>query len=267
MNEIVYANRHTNLTKHVPRHMHETWELIYYTTGEGRMVFDDMVIPYHDGEVIAIPPGITHTNESETGFTNIFLNLTNSNISFRTPVKIQDDACSNILNAFNAVFFHFNEEDSNDKLLVAYGHLLANYIHAYRQVPARSDIVEEIRANIVQNFSDCNYELEQFLRSLPFSYDYLRKLFKKEMGVTPHKYLCNKRLDTAADWLSSVYNDNGNITDVARLCGFNEPLYFSRMFKKKYGVAPSHFRTNQQQAVQRLDPDKVKIQALDSAGE
>ena len=264
MNEIVYVSRHSLETLNVARHLHNTWELIYYTTGSGTMVFDDMTIRYQDGDIIAIPPNIPHTNLSETGFTNIFLNIKDSNITFRTPVRIQDDACHNLLNVFNAIYYHYNEENSNDNLLNAYGHLLASYIHAYQQAPVRSDIVEEIRSNIVQNFSDCHYELEVFLRSLPFSYDYLRKLFKKEMGITPHQYLCNKRLDTAADWLSSVYNDSGNIADVARLCGFSEPLYFSRMFKKRFGVAPSFFRNSHQQAVERLEPNEVKVPDLNS---
>ena len=37
-----------------------------------------------------------------------------------------------------------------------------------------------------------------------------------------------------------------SVTDVARMCGFREPLYFSRMFKKKYGVAPSFYVQSRQ---------------------
>ncbi|MBQ6509042.1 MAG: helix-turn-helix transcriptional regulator, partial [Flexilinea sp.] len=162
-------------------------------------------------------------------------------------------------------FYHYNEGVNRDNLLVAYGHLLVNYINTLQEDPVHSDIVEEIRINIVQNFSDSRYELDQFLRSLPFSYDYLRKLFKKEMGITPHQYLCNKRLDTAAEWLSSAYQDSSNIADIARTCGFNEPLYFSRMFKKKFGIAPSFYRTGRQDAIKRLQPDEVKIRDLNDA--
>ena len=259
MNEIIYASRHL-LTMNVSRHMHNTWELIYYTSGTGQMFFDDLTISYEAGDVIAIPPHCPHTNHSEEGFTNIFINLNDSNLNFRSPVKIQDDPSHFIFNAFNAAYFHYNEGDKTDKLLTAYGHLLVSYIISYQQAPVRSDIVEEIRNTILQNFADCGFELDKFLRSLPFSYDYLRKLFKKEMGITPHQYLCEKRLDTAAEYLSSVYNDNGNIADVARQCGFNEPLYFSRMFKKKFGTAPSFYRAGRQQNITRLDPAEVKIQ-------
>ena len=263
MNEIIYVGKH-KLTKNVAYHMHDTWEIIYYTSGEGQMIFDDCTITYKEGNVIVIPPNFPHSNHSENGFTNIFVNLANSNLNFHSPIKFQSDAGGFMYNAFSAAWYHYNEDVNRDALLTSYGHLLVGYIHAFRETPIHSDIVEEIRSNIIQNFSDSRYELDQFLRSLPFSYDYLRKLFKKEMGMTPHQYLCEKRLDTAAEWLSSIYNDNDNIADVARLCGFNEPLYFSRMFKKRFGVAPSYYRNEQLQPLDRLEPDQVKIQISDS---
>ena len=55
MNEIVYVSMH-KLTTNVTRHMHTTWELIYYTSGEGVMIFDDITIPYKEGDIIVVPP-------------------------------------------------------------------------------------------------------------------------------------------------------------------------------------------------------------------
>ena len=268
MNEIVYVSRH-NITTNVTRHSHTTWELIYYTSGEGIMIFDDLTISYREGDIIVVPPNHIHTNHSEKGFTNIFLNIDDSNMNYRTPFKIQDDAAHFILNAFQAAYFHYNEGENRDILMTAYGHLLVGYIQTYQKSPIHSEIVETIRSNIVQNFSDSNYELDKFLRSLPFSYDYLRKLFKKEIGITPHQYLCDKRLMTAAEWLSSTYNDSSNIADVARMCGFTEPLYFSRMFKKKYGISPSFYRIEKTQSKRRLDPNMIRISevAVDDAAD
>jgi len=60
--------------------------------------------------------------------------------------------------------------------------------------------------------------------------------------------------------LRSQYND-GNVTEVAHLCGFREPLYFSRMFKKKYGLSPSFYYTARREPEpERMpDPDSMKI--------
>ena len=168
-----------------------------------------------------------------------------------------------ILNAFQAAYYHYHENENRDMLMIAYGHLLVGYIRTYQKTPIHSDIVEIIRSNIVQNFSDSNYELDKFLRSLPFSYDYLRKLFKKELGVTPHQYLTDKRLQAAADYLCVLEGADGSITEISRQCGFREPLYFSRMFKKKYGVAPSYYAAfkRQEKAAYARDPESVKIRA------
>ena len=47
----------------------------------------------------------------------------------------------------------------------------------------------------------------------------------------------------------------------AHLCGFREPLYFSRMFKKKYGLSPSFYYAAGRGEEPRTvpDPDSMKI--------
>ena len=84
--------------------------------------------------------------------------------------------------------------------------------------------------------------------------------------MTPHKFLNDRRLQTAASMLRSQYND-GNVTEVARQCGFREPLYFSRMFKKRYGVSPSHYyaekRFSDPYEAPAPDPDSMKIMLED----
>ncbi len=256
MNDIVYAGKHS-VTLSVSRHAHNTWELIYCTGGQGHFDFDnDLTIPYEKGTIVIIPPNTPHSNGSSEGFTNIHLNMSNTTMNFKAPFSIMDDSNQFIYNAFSAAFFHFyGDPDRKPMLLSAYGDLIACYLSAYRKVNRLSPIVEEIESNIIQNYPDCNYMLDEYLLSLHFSYDYLRKLFKKELGVTPHKYLQDKRLKTAADMLRSNYSDSGSIAEIAQTCGFREPLYFSRMFKKKYGVAPSYYINSAQNDVP--DPNQT----------
>ena len=58
--------------------------------------------------------------------------------------------------------------------------------------------------------------------------------------------------------LSSLPDDS-NITEISRLCGFKEPLYFSRMFKKKYGVAPSFYFEESRKHASPVRPEDVKV--------
>lgn len=259
MNNIVYAGKHL-LTLTVSRHAHSSWELVYCTEGSGTFHFDGLDLPYKKGDVVVIPPFLAHDNSSSVGFTNIHINLTDTALPFKSPVVVQDDANQFLLQTFQAVYHHFNgDSDRRRVLLSPYGDLLYCYLLCYHKTQPVSKVVEEIENNIIQNYPDCTYELDKYLQSFPFSYDYLRKLFKKELGVTPHQFLTDKRLQTAADMLSYGYTDNHNIAEISQLCGFREPLYFSRMFKKKYGVAPSHYLEFQQKSLSAPSEDSIKI--------
>ena len=259
MNNIIYAGKHL-LTLSVNRHAHSSWELVYCTGGSGSFRFDDFELPYKKGDIVVVPPLLPHENVSRDGFTNIHINMTDTALPFKSPSVVQDDSHQFLLQAFQAVYYHFNSDsDRRRALLSPYGDLICCYLLCYHKTQPVSKVVEEIENNIIQNYPDCNYELDKYLQSFPFSYDYLRKLFKKELGVTPHKYLTDKRLQTAADMLSYGYTDSHNIAEISQLCGFREPLYFSRMFKKKYGVAPSFYLESQQENQDTPNGESVKI--------
>lgn len=242
MNQIVYAGKHL-ITYSVSRHAHSSWELIYCTGGEGRLYFDGGVLPYQAGDVIVIPPLVSHWNESGTGFTNLHLNMTGLSLSEKEPFLLRDDSNHFLLDAFSAAFFHFSSEPGKQtELLSAYANLIVCLIQAGRSAPLRNPTVEEIEQHIIRSYPDETFELESYLRSLPFNYDYLRKLFKNETGVTPHRFLSDIRLQAAAERLGFSESDGVSIAEVGRLCGFHDPLYFSRAFRKKYGLSPSQYQ-------------------------
>lgn len=63
--------------------------------------------------------------------------------------------------------------------------------------------------------------------------------FKKHMGNSPISYLNHYRLSIAADKL--VETDD-TISEIGYLVGINDPLYFSKIFKKTYGMTPREYR-------------------------
>ena len=73
------------------------------------------------------------------------------------------------------------------------------------------------------------------------NYDYLRKLFKKEMGITPLEYMTNLRMKKAEIMLTSMWGNSYTVSEIANHCGFEDALYFSRVFKKTFGCSPSVF--------------------------
>lgn len=66
---------------------------------------------------------------------------------------------------------------------------------------------------------------------------YFLRQFKKHFGVTPHHYLTERRLEKAADLLRSK---SYSVTDACITVGFEDVSSFSKLFKKKFGMPPSH---------------------------
>lgn len=241
MNDIIYVGKHLQ-TYSVQKHLHKSWELIYCTYGEGRLDCEDGTsIKYKTGDTVIVPPNLEHSNNSERGFTNIYMNIDKAAFPFTAPVCLPDNPERHILHTFNEIFYYYHAEMHKKSIVLsALANLVFSYVIAFQNNKPLSKPVETIKNSIVNNFPDCTYHLDTFLHTLPFSYDYLRKLFKSEIGVTPHTYLTQMRLQTAEKLLSSM-NHEQNVTKIALMCGFDEPLYFSRVFKKYYGCSPINY--------------------------
>ncbi|HBK02556.1 MAG TPA: hypothetical protein DDY77_05975, partial [Clostridiales bacterium] len=98
-----------------------------------------------------------------------------------------------------------------------------------------SEVVTEIEKTLLARFKEVNFELSAYLDSLPFSPDYLRKLFQKETGETPLAFLTRLRLSYAKALLET---GNFTVKEVSFAAGIKDPLYFSRCFKQRYGASP-----------------------------
>lgn len=63
-------------------------------------------------------------------------------------------------------------------------------------------------------------------------------IFKKYTGVSPLKFQNNYRITAAADYLV-LYNMK--IKEVCEFMGYKDPLYFSKLFKRNFGISPSEY--------------------------
>lgn len=70
---------------------------------------------------------------------------------------------------------------------------------------------------------------------------YFIKLFKKNIGFTPHDYYTRLIIDKSSNLL---INTSYSISEISKLCGIEDTLYFSRMFKKHMGMSPLAYRKN-----------------------
>lgn len=66
-----------------------------------------------------------------------------------------------------------------------------------------------------------------------------RTVFSSLVGMSPKEYLTKLRIDKGMELLSAT---DLSVSEVGALVGFSDPLYFSRIFRKKTGISPLHYR-------------------------
>src|SRR5690554_1730181 len=73
---------------------------------------------------------------------------------------------------------------------------------------------------------------------------YFSAVFKEILGLSPQKYIMEFRMDKACELMR---NEILSLGDIARSVGYDDPLTFSKAFKKIKGLSPRAYRNNQNQ--------------------
>lgn len=74
---------------------------------------------------------------------------------------------------------------------------------------------------------------------LGVSTTHLRRLFRRELACSPMEYFLSQKLTWAA---SMLLHTNRTVKDVAAAAGYDNQLYFSNQFKRRFGVSPRAYR-------------------------
>ncbi|WP_035283153.1 MULTISPECIES: response regulator [unclassified Clostridium] len=96
------------------------------------------------------------------------------------------------------------------------------------------DVKDFIRENI-----ETELELEKVANNFGLSVYYFSRTFKEVTGINFSDYVNKCRIDIAKELLS---NGEMNVKEVCYKVGYNDPNYFSKVFKKYEGVSPVNFK-------------------------
>ncbi len=91
---------------------------------------------------------------------------------------------------------------------------------------------------INSNFTDCGLNIDTLCKLSNMSDTYFRKLFFEAFETTPIRFVNTKRVNYAIELLETGYY---TVEAVAEKCGFDDPKYFSTVFKKHIGCSPAKY--------------------------
>ena len=103
---------------------------------------------------------------------------------------------------------------------------------------ATKDFVDKATKLILEHLSQSDFTIDDLCREMAMSRTLFYVKLKSYTGKSPQDFVRIIRLERAAALLRS----GRQVTDAAALTGFDNPKYFSTVFKKYFGVSPSKYQ-------------------------
>jgi len=105
-----------------------------------------------------------------------------------------------------------------------------------------TDIVNKAIAYIENNYNRNWLTPEKVALSLFVSPNYLSKIFKAKINCSLIQYIIDKRMTFAKEYMDK--NPSCQISEIAYKSGYSDPFYFSKSFKKYFGISPTKYLEN-----------------------
>ena len=223
-----------------PTHQHPTWELIYNHSGTGTMIFGENHHTFSEGTIVLVPPGVPHCKTADGEFADYYIHFS----GFELPPRVyllEDDFEKKIFHLLQILYSTYYENRPRsicDSLFEG----LMGLLTADLDTAPLDTYVQMLKAKIISEFPDPDFQLKDAWKVIPVNGDHLRRRFKAALGMTPHAYLTQMRMEHAKQLLSQGNPEALTISQVAFRSGYYDPLYFSRAFKKYTGIMPSQWK-------------------------
>ncbi|HHW00347.1 MAG TPA: response regulator [Clostridiaceae bacterium] len=148
-----------------------------------------------------------------------------------------------IQSIFGKNFSPFYEIKNKDSINEAYNWVVNLFKKALKnstnnKITRTRKIAEAAKNYIDTHYPDQDLNINKVASNVYVNPSYLRAIYKKEFGITINEYIVNVRMNKAREHLKA---GNLKMSEIAELTGFSDASYFSKCFKKHFGVSPSGY--------------------------
>lgn len=231
------------------------YQLLYIASGKAHFYFHGREEIVNAGNMVLYRPkeeqryyyyGVDHTEVYWVHFTGN--NVKNILRKYGIPDQehvIHTGTCLD----YKRIYLQFIQElklakPHYEEVLVHYLELLFVMISRLRDKKPKSKssfLMDEMDQAVSYFHTNYNHavSIEAYARDHGMSVSWFIRNFKDYTGSTPAQYLLSLRIANAQSLLEST---SYNVSEISDIVGYENPLYFSRLFKKQCGVSPTEFR-------------------------
>ncbi|MBN8215817.1 MAG: AraC family transcriptional regulator [Spirochaetes bacterium] len=220
-----------------PAHAHDLWEAVFYLSGEGVVSVGDERLAFEPGALLLTPPRLAHQEKAKKTYSNLGLRFYRADLP-RKPRLMTHLLGSNIEDLLRLLHREFllNGQKPGESC----DHLLAVFLSQVSRAPlGRRPTTERLKHLLVDHIHDHAFTIRDGARRCGAPYRTLLEAFRADEGRTPMEFLIELRLNEGKSLLETT---GVPVAEVARMIGFEDPYYFSRLFRRKVGLTPSAYR-------------------------
>lgn len=237
-------------------HSHAFCEIMLVLAGEGSVTVDGRSYPIRHGDIVVYNPDAVHGEKTaDEGLELVFFGIRGFNIESLPPDHLIAKDASPVLHTEGdeeKFAFYFTSLAAEVRAAEPYSELMAKYwarliligILRLANISESKFVSSAIFTRIYRYFGKHFAEigtLDEVCEALHVSKYYLSHVFKRHAGVSPMKYLTERRIAYAKKLLSETALSAG---EVGEACGYRDRAVFFKAFKRETGMSPGAYRAS-----------------------
>lgn len=235
--------------------MLDNYQFIYISHGRGTCNFHpNTSIEVNAGDMLIIPPFTWHSYwpDRKTGWHEHWIGMRGSAIENRFRNGFVSPSQRIFKIGYNEEIIEYYRRASAiaDLEMPGYQQVLAGLANLIFSLALYQDtnqmfandrnieLIEQARTILRENYLT-DITPQEVAKLINMSYSLFRKVFKEYNNISPTQYVIELKLQNARKLLM---NTDKSIKEIAFYLNYDDPLYFSSLFKKHVGYSPSTFR-------------------------
>ena len=236
-------------------HTHNCAELFYVIGGKGQFLVTDRSFTITAGDMVIVNPHVEHTETSLAaspleyvvmGIEGLELNMDDGSDHSFCIINFYDDG-SDVQFYLKTMLKEIEGKDMGFETLCQdlLDILLIKLLRKTKFSKVLSSTQESLSSDTValRRYIENHYRepltLDLLAQNVHMNKFHLAHMFSKEFGLSPFNYIQQLRIQESKELLSTT---DYPLSQIAGMCGFSSPSYFSQRFRSSTGISPAEYR-------------------------